>query len=104
MKSSADVPDRTGERGHLYRLALSRLFRLMEGLLKKFCPSSGDGACYWCGAVIYIEHPEGQGERVYIGDLRGQHQRNCPWNEVIDFKGYQLYLEGLDGAGAEKPG
>lgn len=101
MRNNADVPDRAGERGHLYRLALSRLFRLMEGLVKKDCPSSGDGRCYWCGAPMYLEHAAGG--PAYIGDLRGQHNRGCPWNEVIDFKGYQLYLEGLDGAGAEKP-
>ena len=97
MRSSDDPEVR-----HLYRLGLSRLYRIMGGLMKKYCPSSGEarGGCYWCGAELYL--PMEDGSRVYIGDLRGQHNGGCPWNEVIDFMGYQTYLEGLDGASAEE--
>lgn len=102
MRSSADWLHTDAEHRHLYRLALSRMFRLMGGLLKKECPSSGNGRCYWCGVPMYLEHTEGG--PVYIGDLRGQHNKECPWAEVVDFKGYQTYLEGLDGAGASAEG
>lgn len=105
MRSSDDSSSSTGdwlhseaENRHLYRLALSRMYRLMRGLLKKECPSVS-GKCYWCGTPMYLEHIAGG--PVYIGDLRGQHNKECPWAEVVDFKGYQVYLEGLDGAGAE---
>jgi hypothetical protein len=111
MRSSGDgreIPEylrlaRESEQRHVKRLALSRLWRLMNGLLEKNCPSSGDDpdTCYWCGAPIYTNFIPGG--RRYVGDFRGQHKVGCPWSEVIDWLGYQTYLEGLDGAGTEEP-
>lgn len=108
MRSNADWLNTSAEHRHLYRLALSRMYRLMRGLMKKRCPSESGrwGFCYWCGAATYMprQATEDEPEPVYIGDLRGQHDKECPWAEVVDFKGYQVYLEGLDGAAATTEG
>jgi hypothetical protein len=77
------------------------MHRLMVGLLLKPCPSSGNypASCYWCDAPLTMEGPI---DRHYIGNMRGQHRPGCPWNEVIDWLGYQQYMEGLDGVDAER--
>lgn len=82
---------------HIKRLALARLFRLMQGLQKKECPVDQWGNCYWCGAGLFWDGR-------YVGNLRGQHHAGCLWNEVIDYQ----YLEDewlvreKNGAGSEQ--
>lgn len=81
------------ETRHLKRLALSRLYRLIKGMVQKPCPETAYGCCYWCGVPLHYS------ERVYIGDLLDHHRTGCPWVEVLDYR--RSFIEGDDDGGSE---
>lgn len=67
------------------------MFRLVTGMQRKPCPMKEDGGCYWCGAPLYYS------DVVYIGDLVGNHEQQCPWTEVLAYASLRAYLEPPEG-------